>query len=173
MSYLRDINSSFSSHLASSQHTLSPQSTMHLHLLSLLLAASVRAASITCHAPLSHGSLYYSSPTSRTYIGQLGIIETRGVAEQLEKYPNPNVIAHNVSIVPCNSSSLSAIPNASSKPVLLKLVDDPSQCLALISAGINAEVTIIKGACQTEDTVGNQQAQFWTLDRKKLFVVPQ
>jgi hypothetical protein len=138
----------------------------------LPLAAFTHAASISCGAATSSGALYYSAPDAQTYIGQLGVTEARGNAEFLAKYPSTNVIAHNISIIPCNSTYLNATPSDTAIPVILQLVDDPSECLGLISAGINADVTITKQQCQYGDDSSILQYIF-TQDKEAGYVVPQ
>lgn len=130
------------------------------------LAAIARGADISCGAPLSTGTLWYGNAANGFYEGQVGVLEAYGNAELLATYPNTNVVAHNISVIPCNSTALNAnIPThrawGKDTPVILQLADDTSNCLGLEFYG-SADVFIIKQACQYEDTVDEQQVQFWT-----------
>jgi hypothetical protein len=125
-------------------------------------------ASISCGAPLRTGPIYYGNSASGFYEGQVGILEAYGNPELLATYPNSNVVQHNITVIPCNSTALNAtIPPhgawGKDTPVILQLADDTSNCLSLESDGA-ADVFVTKQACQYEDTVNSQQAQFWTRD---------
>lgn len=142
---------------------------MHSPLSFLPLAALTHAASISCGTPLTTGSLWYTSPTNTS--GTLGILEAYGNAELLATYPNTNVAALTLSVVPCNSTVLAAYPEPANSdsgnpivPVKLQLTgSDAGDCLALESTDA-ANVFITKQACVDEDGDA-QTGQFWTRDR--------
>lgn len=144
---------------------------MRTSLLSIAaLAVAANAADIVCSAPLATGTLYYtSSNTSTTPVGALGIVEARGNAELLAKYPNTNVASLSLSVIQCNSTYLSASPTPTSIPVLLQLTDGVN-CLALESNGA-ANVFITKQTCQESDD-DSQSQQFWTQDSSTGILTP-
>lgn len=99
------------------------------------------------------------------------MLEARGNAELLAKYPNSIVQAHIIQILPCNSSYLNATVSAGNDtPVKLQLADDTVNCLALESLGA-ANVFITKQACQDGDD-DSQTAQFWTQDAQYGLLFP-
>jgi len=138
------------------------------------LATLSRAASISCGAPLSNGTLWYSNATSPSFIGQIGVTEAHGNAEFLAKYPSNNVVAHTVQVLPCNSTYLNAtIPALGSTadiPVILQFSDDLENCLSLESQGAH-DVYITKQTCQYDENDA-QNVQFWTRDAELGLLFP-
>jgi hypothetical protein len=141
---------------------------MRTSILFLSAFAALTSADIICDAPIATGALYWSPATSLNYTGQIGVLETRGNAELLATYPNSNVIAHSISVIPCNSTFLNASnPDSSSSAttnlyVKLQLVDDESSCLGLEAIG-GGSVFLIKQACDQTETDA-QSYQFWLRD---------
>jgi hypothetical protein len=139
--------------------------------------AGLGAADISCGAPLSTGTLWYSNVTTRFLIGQLGIVEARGNAEFLAKYPSNNVQAHTVQVLPCNSTYLAAtIPGPGPAtirgiPVILQLADGTENCLAPESQGRH-DIAVTKQKCQYGENSA-QVVQFWTQDQELGVLFPR
>jgi hypothetical protein len=135
------------------------------------LSAISNGASISCGDPLSTGTLWYRNATSISYEGQIGVLKAYGNAELLAKYPNSNVQAHTIQVLPCNSTYLNATASSEKDiPVKLQLADDTINCLALESNGA-ANVFVTKQTCQDGDD-DSQTAQFWTQDAEYGLLFP-
>jgi len=140
---------------------------MHASLLLLTAIAGLSTADITCDAPIANGPLYWKPASVLSYSGQISLLEPHGNAELVAKYAYSNVIAHNITVIPCNSTFLNAANRSppftsSNQYVKLQISDDPTNCLGIDVIGED-NVFLIKQACNNTETDA-QIYQFWLRD---------
>jgi hypothetical protein len=136
-------------------------------LTALAQASTVPNRTITCGAPLCTGSLWYGNYTrTGSYEGQIGVLSHLGAAAgRLWKYPNPDIDAITVQVVPCDSTYLGAVrgvtvSNDAFQPVKLQL--GGGKCLGLEKDG-TSDTFITSQTCVDGDDE-SQHPQFWTMD---------
>lgn len=140
---------------------------MHTSLFFLAVVVGLGVADINCDDPIATGALYWSPASSLSYSGQIGTLKTRENAEHLATCSNSNAIAHNIAVIPCNSTFLNASnPSSYSTTtnlyVKLQLADDSTNCLGLKTLG-EGSTSLIMQTCDSTETDA-QIYQFWLRD---------